>query len=175
MIESEKKVQFDIEDTNEIQNLEEKQDFVSEENYFNTFSEEKQLELEEEVYRDYIKQCGQETKIQKIAFKAAKKNLIFKYILNNDLIQSSCNPTTESQKIEDIKLPQEDEVDVLNNIKAFNDYINGTIEMYKLGFDLTSDEASRIKKEIFLELTNKFMLRKLTIEELNETIKRKLN
>ncbi|MGL5088277.1 MAG: hypothetical protein ACRC6Z_02265, partial [Cetobacterium sp.] len=67
--------------------------------------------LEEEVYRDYIKQCGQETKIQKIAFKAAKKNLIFKYILNNDLIQSSWNPTTESQKIEDIKLPQEDEVE----------------------------------------------------------------
>lgn len=179
VIEPEKQVQLELENINEIENFEEKQEqnFISQEKYFNTLSEEKQLELEEEVYKDYIKQCGQETKIQKIAFKAAKKSLIFKYILNNNLIQSSGNPTTESQKNEEIKLPQVDEdgVDVLNNIKAFNDYINGSIEMYKLGFDLTSDEASRIKKEIFLELTSKFMLRKLTIEELNETIKRKLS
>ncbi|MGL5718362.1 MAG: RepB family plasmid replication initiator protein [Paraclostridium sp.] len=181
IVDLEKSAQIQIKAEDETLNFEELkeeiQTFELQENYFNRLSEREQLELEEEVYKDYINQCGQETKVQKIAFKAARKNLIFKYILNNNLIELSGNPTTGSQKIEECHFSEknEAEVDVLNNIKAFNDYINGSIEMYKLGFDLTSEEASKIKKEIFLELTSKFMLRRLTMEELDETIKRKLN
>ncbi|MGL4358050.1 MAG: RepB family plasmid replication initiator protein [Cetobacterium sp.] len=181
IVDLEKSAQVQIKAENETLNFEEIkeeiQTFELQEEYFNKLSEREQLELEEEVYKDYINQCGQETKVQKIAFKAARKNLIFKYILNNNLIQLSGNPTTESQKIEESHFSEKNEVevDVLNNIKAFYEYINGSIEMYKLGFDLTSEEASKIKKEIFLELTSKFMLRKLTMEELDETIKRKLS
>ncbi|MGL5202275.1 MAG: RepB family plasmid replication initiator protein [Cetobacterium sp.] len=181
IVDLEKSAQVQIKAENETLNFEEIkeeiQTFELQEEYFNKLSEREQLELEEEVYKDYINQCGQETKVQKIAFKAARKNLIFKYILNNNLIQLSGCPTTESQKIEESHFSEKNEVevDVLNNIKAFNEYINGSIEMYKLGFDLTSEEASKIKKEIFLELTSKFMLRKLTMEELDETIKRKLS
>ncbi|MGL4935592.1 MAG: RepB family plasmid replication initiator protein [Cetobacterium sp.] len=181
IVDLEKSAQVQIKAENETLNFEEIkeeiQTFELQEEYFNKLSEREQLELEEEVYKDYINQCGQETKVQKIAFKAARKNLIFKYILNNNLIQLSGCPTTESQKIEESHFSEknEAEVDVLNNIKAFNEYINGSIEMYKLGFDLTSEEASKIKKDIFLELTSKFMLRKLTMEELDETIKRKLS
>ncbi|MGL4651899.1 hypothetical protein [Cetobacterium sp.] len=177
----EKQSQLETNKINEIVDFENRidgsQNFETQENYFDKLSQEEQLDLEKKVYEDYIRQCGQETKIQKIAFKAAKKNLIFKYILNNNLAQSSGNPTTESQEVEDIRIFEVDdnEFDVLNNIKAFNDYINGSIEMYKLGFDLTLKEASKIKKEIFLELTSKFMLKKLTMKELNETIKRKLS
>lgn len=181
IVDLEKSAQVQIKAENETLNFEEIkeeiQTFELQEEYFNKLSEREQLELEEEVYKDYINQCGQETKVQKIAFKAARKNLIFKYILNNNLIQLSGCPTTESQKIEESHFSEKNEVevDVLNNIKAFNEYINGSIEMYKLGFDLTSEEASKIKKDIFLELTSKFMLRKLTMEELDETIKRKLS
>lgn len=181
IVDLEKSAQVQIKAENETLNFEEIkeeiQTFELQEEYFNKLSEREQLELEEEVYKDYINQCGQETKVQKIAFKAARKNLMFKYILNNNLIQLSGCPTTESQKIEERHFSEknEAEVDVLNNIKAFNEYINGSIEMYKLGFDLTSEEASKIKKDIFLELTSKFMLRKLTMEELDETIKRKLS
>lgn len=181
IVDLEKSAQVQIKAENETLNFEEIkeeiQTFELQEEYFNKLSEREQLELEEEVYKDYINQCGQETKVQKIAFKAARKNLIFKYILNNNLIQLSGCPTTESQKIEESHFSEKNEVevDVLNNIKAFYEYINGSIEMYKLGFDLTSEEASKIKKEIFLELTSKFMLRKLTMEELDETIKRKLS
>lgn len=47
---------------------------------FLKMSEEAQQQVEEIVYKEYVKECGQDTKIQKLAFKAARKQLITKYL-----------------------------------------------------------------------------------------------
>ena len=47
---------------------------------FNELSEEEKLEVEKEAYQYYIKKCGQDTKIQKIAFKAGKATIVCDYL-----------------------------------------------------------------------------------------------
>ncbi|MEG0237804.1 MAG: hypothetical protein RR523_15865 [Cetobacterium sp.] len=144
------------------------EDLKEAEKYYKNLSVEEQKIIEEKVYLEYIKKCGQETKVQKIAFKGAKNNLIYTWINENILI----NKTIEIEKEMPLKTKIENKL--LTDRNAFNDYIDGSIEMYRMGFNLSDQEVSQIKKEIFLELTSEFMLKKLTIEKLNETITRKL-
>lgn len=137
------------------------------EDYFNSLLPEEQTELERKVYLEYIKECGQETKIQKIAFKGAKKSLILKYIDSNNL----CNKI-DVLEIKEEKLTEREKV--LTDRVAFNRYINESIDMYRLGFDLSEEQTLKVKKEIFLELTSKFILKELTMEKINKIIAEKL-
>ncbi|MGL5779957.1 hypothetical protein, partial [Cetobacterium sp.] len=59
-------------------------------------------------------------------------------------------------------------------LEIFNDIINKSIEMYKMILDLTDEKILEIKREILKELGTKFILKKLTIDEINETIADKL-
>lgn len=150
---------------NEIQ---ENMDFTDAEIYYNNLDEiEKQI-IEDKVYKEYIKKCGQETKAQKIAFKQAKENLIYTYITDNNL-----------KKISKFKEKQKNEVSfeerVLKDRKIFIDYIGESIDMYKLGFNLSEEAGEKIKKEIFFALIGEFILKTLTFEKLNNTIAEKLS
>ncbi|MGL5049925.1 MAG: hypothetical protein ACRC6A_12895 [Fusobacteriaceae bacterium] len=141
--------------------------------FYDNLSENEKKDIEEKTYIEYIKECGQEGKIQKLAFEAAKQNLIFKYIKKYKLCEQS--DSSLPKKNTDMKVsPKVEIVDetnrVLSDRNAFNEYIDGNIEMYKMAFNLTAEEAYKIKREIFLELTTKFMLKTLTLEKLNETI-----
>ncbi|MEG1338690.1 hypothetical protein [Cetobacterium sp.] len=144
------------------------EDLKEAEKYYKNLSVEEQKIIEEKVYLEYIKKCGQETKVQKIAFKGAKNNLIYTWINENILIKKTIEIENE------MPLKTKIENKLLTDRNAFNDYIDGSIEMYRMGFNLSDQEVAQIKKEIFLELTSEFMLKKLTIEKLNETITRKL-
>lgn len=143
-------------------------DLKEAEKYYNTLTLAEQEELEKKVYLEYIKECGQDTKVQKIAFRGAKNNLILKYIDANNLV---------NKEVEIITVEVEDTIEknkVLTDRVAFNDYINESIDMYKIGFDLSEEETLRIKRQIFLQLTGKFILKELTLEEINKTIAEKL-
>lgn len=134
--------------------------------FYNSLSDELKKDIEEKTYREYIQECGQETKIQQMAFNVAKNSLISKYIEKNNLYKN------EEIKVEEIK-EQKDENLVLE-LEEFNDIINKSIQMYKMILNLTDEKIIEIKREALKELGTKFILKRLTIEEINETIAEKL-
>ncbi|WP_426711383.1 hypothetical protein [Cetobacterium sp. SF1] len=142
--------------------------YDEEKNIYFEMSENEKKEVEKKVYINYIKECGgQETKFQKFAFEAAKENLIYKYIFLNKKEFISKNISEEP--VENKKT-----LNILNDIISFNDYINENIELYKVVFNFTESEILKIKREILKELSGKFVLKELTLEEINKTISEKI-
>ncbi|MGL4865566.1 MAG: hypothetical protein ACRC4T_20920 [Cetobacterium sp.] len=137
--------------------------------FYDDLSDSMKKDIEEKTYIEYIKECGQETKIQKMAFNVAKNSLIYKYIARNNLHK---NETIEEAKLCDINTKVD--TNLVLELEIFNDIINKSIEMYKMILDLTAEKILEIKREILKELGTKFILKKLTIDEINETIAEKL-
>ena len=143
------------------------QNYERELNYYNSLSEDDKNNLDEKVYKAYILECGEETKIQKLAFGAAKRKLICEYILKNRLIK---NEST----IEKIEKKLEKEQSILTNVILFNEYISKSIDIYKVVLDLSDEKIIELKREILLKLNRKFILNNLTIEDIDKTIAEKL-
>ncbi|MEG0425122.1 MAG: hypothetical protein RR523_09355 [Cetobacterium sp.] len=143
------------------------QNYEKELDYYNSLSEKDKNNLDEKVYKSYILECGEETKIQKLAFRAAKRKLIGEYILKNQLIKNNIVFEIIDKKVEK-------EQNILTDINLFNDYINKSINLYKAVFDLSNDNVIELKREILLKLSRKFILNNLTIEEIDKTIAEKL-
>lgn len=137
--------------------------------FYNNLSDNMKKDIEEKTYIEYIKECGQETKIQQMAFNAAKNSLIYKYIARNDLHK---NKIIEEVQVDEINTKVDN--NLVLELEIFNDIINKSIEMYKMILDLTDEKILEIKREILKELGTKFILKKLTIDEINETIAEKL-
>ena len=138
--------------------------------YFNSLSTEEKEKLQEKVYKGYIDQCGQETKIQKLAFNAAKNRLIAEYILKNNLLKS------EKPELIIEEPPKENETDLnlIDNINYYNNYINDNIELYRVAFNLSEERIKEIKKEILIELGTKIISKNITLEEINQSIAKNL-
>lgn len=138
--------------------------------YFLSLSSEEKEELQEKVYKAYIKECGQETKIQKLAFNAAKNRLIAEYILKNNLLKS------EKSKLVIKEIPKENEIDlkIIEDINYYNNYISNNIELYKVVFNLSEERIRDIKKEILLELGTKIISKTITLDEINAAIAKNL-
>lgn len=137
--------------------------------FYNNLSEEEKKELENKTYTDYIKECGYEGKIQKIAFTAAKNNLIYKYITKNKLFKIQ-----KEEKVDVITEKCENKNNLILELNLFNDIINKSIEMYKIILNLNEEKILEIKREILKELGTKYILKELTIDEINKTIADKL-
>ncbi|MDX8337262.1 MULTISPECIES: hypothetical protein [Cetobacterium] len=135
--------------------------------FFNNLPDNVKKDIEEKTYQEYIKECGQETKIQKIAFNAAKNTLIYKYLYKNNLHKNEI-----IQPVEEIKIQHDN--NLVLELDLFNDIINKAIDMYRMILDLTSEKIIEVKRETLKELGTKFILKKLTIDEINQTIAEKL-
>lgn len=140
--------------------------------FYNNLSDDIKKDIEEKTYREYIKECGQETKIQQMAFNVAKNNLIYKYIQKNNLHKTEKEEIQKVQEIQEIKVQNTD--DLVLELEVFNNIINKSIEMYKMILNLTDEKIIEIKRETLKELGTRFILKKLTIDEINETIAEKL-
>ncbi|MGL5278914.1 MAG: hypothetical protein ACRC8M_07560 [Cetobacterium sp.] len=138
--------------------------------YFSALSSEEKDILQEKVYRAYIEECGQETKIQKLAFNAAKNRLIAEYILKNNLLKSE-KPKTVVEET-----PKEKDVDLtlIDDINYYTSYITRNVELYRDIFSLSEKRIKEIKKETLLELGAKIISKNITLEEINEVIVKKL-
>ncbi|MEG0236547.1 hypothetical protein [Cetobacterium sp.] len=155
-------------------------DYSKIENFYNSLSNKEQEEIENKAYVEYIKKCGQETKIQQLAFKAGKKQIIYTYIeahadeylnkKNNHIEEAEIIVTGEKQ-VQNIKTQEENKPNqVLTDIVKFNEYIDKNIEIYRIGLKLSEDEVLRIKKSILMELTLKFMMNELELNDINNSI-----
>lgn len=143
------------------------QNYEKELNYYNSLSEDEKNSLDEKVYRAYILECGKETKIQKLAFRAAKRKLVSEYISKNQLMKNDIT-------IEIVDKKFEKELSLITDINIFNDYINKSINLYKVVFALSEEKIIELKREILLKLSGKFILHKLTTEEIDKIIAEKL-
>lgn len=157
----------------EIESLEEEdfKNYDKELEYFNTLVPEEKKKLEEKVYRAYIEQCGQETKIQKLAFTAAKNRLISEYILKNNLIVDEKIKLIVDEPLRE----NEKDLSLIDDINYYNNYISNNIELYRVAFNLSESRVREIKKEVLSELGTKIIAKNITLEEINQSISKKLN
>lgn len=157
----------------EIESLEEEnfKNYDKELEYFNTLVPEEKKKLEEKVYRAYIEQCGQETKIQKLAFNAAKNRLISEYILKNNLIVDEKIKLIVDEPLRE----KEKDLSLIDDINYYNNYISNNIELYRVAFNLSESRVREIKKEVLSELGTKIIAKNITLEEINQSISKKLN
>lgn len=86
---------------------------------------EQREKIEKEAYKDYIKMCGIEGKIQKMAFNAAKDKIVKDYLENN-----LNKYTTEMAKnsYSSLEYPTLDTSDVTNEINTAQESINNYIQ-----------------------------------------------
>ena len=138
--------------------------------YFSALSSGEKEKLQEKVYRAYIEECGQETKIQKLAFNAAKNRLIAEYILKNNLLKS------EKPKSVVEEIPKEKDVDLslVDDINYYTDYISKNVELYRNILNLSEEGIKKIKIETLAELGTKIITKTITLEEINTSIVKKL-
>ena len=63
---------------------------------------------------------------------------------------------------------------ILTDIVKFNQYIDESIMIYEIGLNLSKEKVFEIKKNILLELTGKFILKELSLDEINKSIAKNL-
>ncbi|WP_432205492.1 hypothetical protein ACQ9ZF_10940 (plasmid) [Cetobacterium somerae] len=158
-------------------------DYGEIEKFYSSLSIKDQEEIESKAYTSYIKKCGQESKIQQLAFKAGKKQIIYDYIEDN--AKKYLNKQNIYVEEAEVIIPKEDVVlknheenklnEVLTDIVKFNEYIDKNIEIYKIGLKLSEDEVLRIKKNILMELTLKFMTSQLSLSDINNSVIKNLS
>ncbi|MHA5068389.1 hypothetical protein [Cetobacterium somerae] len=141
---------------------EEIKNYVKELEYFNSLSTEEKEKLEEKVYKAYIEECGQETKIQKLAFNAAKNRLIAEYILKNNLVKN------------EVSKEREIDLSVIDDINYYTDYISKNVELYRNILNLSEERIKEIKIETLVELGTKIIAKTIILEEINASIAKKL-
>ena len=153
-----------IEEVNLIDQLHKnKQNYIIESFY--KLSSEEQENIKNKVYKNYIEKCGQETKIQKIAFKAGKNLLIAKYLteinyFNKDIIQ------TKEKTNENFILKNNS--NFIKDVEEFNQYVNENIVLYKIMLALDEDKITTLKKEILKVLGPIFIKKELTTSKIDK-------
>ncbi len=149
------------------------------EKYFNSLSLEEKKEIENKSYIEYIQKCGQETKIQKLAFERGKNKIIYEYIDTYSLYSNNkFEHIAEAEVIHNEPEPRLEESSkansILTDIVKFNQYIDESIMIYEIGLNLSKEKVFEIKKNILLELTGKFILKELSLDEINKSIAKNL-
>lgn len=125
---------------------------------------EEKEKIEKEAYKDYIKMCGVEGKIQKMAFTAAKDKIV------KDYLEKNLNKyTTEEAKKDKIPLETSivDEIEILNKINTTHTSINNYIQEIEI-IEPKIDTIQVAKKEIKdnLEINTADMAKNIEIKKI---------
>lgn len=120
--------------------------------------------IENYAYREYIKICGMETKIQQIAFAGSRKKYICEYL----------EKYPEILKTSDLKEDQEDDKIILTEIKKVREIIENSIELADILYKYSTEEKNSILAEILKEVIPVFNKAKLSEEKLNEIIEKSI-
>lgn len=115
---------------------------------FLKMSEEAQQEVEKIVYKEYVKECGQDTKIQKLAFRASKRKLII------DFLETRYNFRKETNKYYDEiekKAPKEEVVKVKPKREMTQNQYDCLFQIYLSNIKLTMNRENRENREIDVE------------------------
>lgn len=127
--------------------------------------------IETYTYREYIKECGIETKIQKIAFAGSRKKYICEFL---EKYPEILNDSTKDQSIQEEKNIQE-EIIISENIEDINtikEMIEEAIQLADMVFSYSETEKKELILKILKEVIPLKNLKKLTLEKLNEIIRK---
>ena len=132
---------------------------------YEALKDEEKDKIEKIVYKTYIEKCGIETKVQKLAFMNSKKIHICKYLEENPSILEVCN-----EKID--KLNEGLNLNVSYEIEEVKKIITDTIGLADMVFLRSEEEKKNILKNILKNIIPLVISRELTLEKLNEVIKK---
>ncbi|MGL4653393.1 hypothetical protein [Cetobacterium sp.] len=146
----------------------EKIDFSSIYEKFEKLDEIEKEEIEKNAYAHYVKKCGQDTKIQKLAFKAGKKSLISDYLAETDYFKE-----VEVEVIEEIKPIVKEEVKSKEEMTLAKLYasIGQKIKFYSGLFEMDIEEEVRLRVEVGKEILLFSTLEEITEEILVDLVK----
>ncbi|ERT67810.1 MAG: hypothetical protein ACRDAG_09710 [Cetobacterium somerae] len=123
--------------------------FLQLEASFELLTQEEKDEIEKNAFKNYIKICGMNTKIQKMAFNAGKKRIILNYL--NEIDYFNCNSSPELEVIEiEAKNKSYSEPLTKEFLSLAKDYINNVLIM--LEGDFSKEELLRLKMRLTKEV-----------------------
>lgn len=134
--------------------------------------------IESYAYRDYIKKCGTETKLQKLAFLAGRKHIITEFLQKYPRIISKVEVPIEKESkkiinVSDNETKEEKEISVENLIKdpkELKDKIELGIELKCMINPVDDKEKLEIKKKVINEALGYITREGLTSEILESII-----
>ncbi|WP_297488409.1 hypothetical protein [uncultured Cetobacterium sp.] len=128
--------------------------------YFKELSQDIQDGIETYAYRDYVKECGIETKIQKLAFMGSRKMYICKYL------EKYPNILGEKDKIVEIKEVKDE---ILTNFIDIKERVLNVLEINSEIYSVNGIKLEEIKSEILKEI-RPYVLKKILTYEILENI-----
>lgn len=131
---------------------------------FNKLLEEEKLEIEKKAYEYYVKKCGQNTKIQKIAFNAGKTTIICDYLEEKRYFDKKIEVD-----IEEI-IPLNEDKKKLNLTEVYKS-INEKITFYSGLLNMDSDQEMLLRLEVGKEILLKKNLENLLEEDIIEMVR----
>ncbi|WP_297407035.1 hypothetical protein, partial [uncultured Cetobacterium sp.] len=133
---------------------------------FERLSIEIQNGIETYAYRDYIKKCGIETKIQQLAFMGSRKKYICEYLEKYPEILGN----TIKEKI----IPKINRDEIFIDREKLKKYIDDYIKIFSdlLGTKISNEDE--LKKKIIFEIMKKFMEKSLKPDDVDIVIKNNL-
>lgn len=131
---------------------------------FNKLLEEEKLEIEKKAYEYYVKKCGQDTKIQKIAFNAGKTTIICDYLEEKRYFDKKIEVD-----IEEI-IPLNEDKKKLNLTEVYKS-INEKITFYSGLLNMDSDQEMLLRLEVGKEILLKKNLENLLEEDIIEMVR----
>lgn len=133
---------------------------------FNNLNENEKLKIEEDAYIHYVKKCGQDTKIQKIAFKAGKSTIICNYLEEKKYFNEETK--IEEIKIEEIKIEKEKKY--LNPKEVYKS-INEKITFYSGLLNMDSDQEMSLRLEVGRDILLQKALENILEEDIVEMVR----
>ncbi|MGL5001167.1 MAG: hypothetical protein ACRC6J_05550 [Cetobacterium sp.] len=140
---------------------------------FNSLSEAEKAEIERAAYSHYIKKCGQDTKIQKIAFRAAKKTLIGDYLSESEYFETLL-------KNKDLKMDLTDAIEVIPQakkqlskltLKEIYRSLNEKVNFYSGLFNMEAEDEMTLRLEAGKEVLLQESIESLTEEDIVEMVR----
>lgn len=131
---------------------------------FNELSEEEKLEVEKEAYQYYIKKCGQDTKIQKIAFKAGKATIVCDYLEEKNYFDKKYE--IDTQEMNSLGTDKKK----LNLAEIYKS-INEKITFYSGLLNMNLEQETALRLEVGKEILLKKNLENLLEEDIIEMVR----
>ena len=131
---------------------------------FNKLSEEEKLEVEKEAYQYYIKKCGQDTKIQKIAFKAGKATIVCDYLEEKNYFDKKYE--IDTQEMNSLGTDKKK----LNLAEIYKS-INEKITFYSGLLNMNPEQETALRLEVGKEILLKKNLENLLEEDIIEMVR----
>lgn len=147
------------------ENFEEKNENKEIINYFNNLTSKEKEDIESNVYKKYIADCGMEGKAQKIAFKGAKEILIVNYLKEKNYI-------SRKTKVDEITLDSKEIILDLDEIRKKVDiHLEFYVNFLKLNLQEKLDVELEVARVIFEKYSRNDFDQNQIVEIIKEAIK----